>query len=189
MSKKLYDLCVATRKFQENNVEKNHYANIGAMLQSDDDKNPFIMLKAHFNPAAIARKENSDSIFVSMFVPKDTQDSMPTQHSQTTKIFDLAVTTGQYTQNGQTKNRYENIGAVFENDKGKFMSLNAYFNPAGIVRKSGSESILVSCFTPKAKQDNGQSYEPQNDDEPQYEQGEPHDFNFDTAGTESEIPF
>lgn len=66
-----------------------------------------------------------------------------------TKKYDLAVKTGSYTQNGETKNRYTNIGAVMEGDNGPFIMLNAHFNPAGIARKEGSESILVSCFEPR----------------------------------------
>ena len=70
------------------------------------------------------------------------------------KLYDLAVVTGQYTdKSGKQRNNYENIGAVFESDKdGKpYMMLKATFNPAGIHRKEGSTSILVSLFAPKDK--------------------------------------
>lgn len=70
------------------------------------------------------------------------------------KIYDLAVKTGTYQSQGETKNRYMNIGALMESDDGNsFIMLNACFNPAGVPRKEGSESILVSCFVPK---DSGQ---------------------------------
>jgi hypothetical protein len=70
------------------------------------------------------------------------------------KIYDLAVKTGTYQSQGETKNRYMNVGALMESDDGNsFIMLNACFNPAGVPRKDGSESILVSCFVPK---DSGQ---------------------------------
>lgn len=65
------------------------------------------------------------------------------------KKFDLAVKTGTYQQNGETKARYANVGAVMEGDNGMFVMLNAHFNPAAIARKEGSESILISCFEPR----------------------------------------
>ena len=49
---KLYDLCVATRTYKSNGQDKTNWENVGALLQTDDGKK-FIMLKAHFNPAAI----------------------------------------------------------------------------------------------------------------------------------------
>lgn len=67
------------------------------------------------------------------------------------KIYDLAVKTGSYTdKTGQQKGRYQNIGAMMESDDGScFIMLNAWFNPAGVARKEGAESVLVSCFVPR----------------------------------------
>ena len=74
--KKLYDLCVVTSRYTQNGQQKSRYENIGALCEKDGKK--FIMLKAHFNPAAIARQEGSENIFVSMFAPKDKgQDNSP----------------------------------------------------------------------------------------------------------------
>jgi hypothetical protein len=68
------------------------------------------------------------------------------------KIYDLAVKTGTYTSNGETKNRYLTVGSCMENDDGAmFLFLNKAFNPAGIESKEGSDSIIVSMFTPKPK--------------------------------------
>jgi len=68
------------------------------------------------------------------------------------KIYDLAVKTGTYTANGETKNRYLTVGSCMENDEGAmFLFLNKAFNPAGIESKEGSDSIIVSMFTPKPK--------------------------------------
>ena len=71
---KLYDLCVATRTYKANGQDKTNWENIGALFQNDEGKK-FIMLKAHFNPAAIQRKEGSESILISMFKPKSKQDN------------------------------------------------------------------------------------------------------------------
>lgn len=67
------------------------------------------------------------------------------------KLYDLAVKTGSYTnQSGETKGRYQNIGAVMQGDDGgKFIFMSSWFNPAGVDRREGSESILVSMFEPR----------------------------------------
>ena len=72
-----------------------------------------------------------------------------------TKLYDLAVKTGEYTDSqGQQKGRWQNVGAVMQNnDGGKFIMLAKWFNPAGVPDLSGknatSESILLSMFAPK----------------------------------------
>lgn len=71
------------------------------------------------------------------------------------KLYDLAVKTGEYTDNsGAKKGRWQNVGAVMANDDGgKFIMLAKWFNPAGVPDLSGkgatSESILLSMFEPK----------------------------------------
>lgn len=71
------------------------------------------------------------------------------------KLYDLAVKTGSYTNNaGETKGRWQNVGALMQGDDGgKFIMLAKWFNPAGLPDLSGknatSESILVSLFEPK----------------------------------------
>lgn len=90
-----------------------------------------------------------------------------------TKLYDLAVTTGKYTdRNGNEKNQWKNIGAIWEKDyngqKSVFMMLDATFNPAAIERKQGSSSIVVSMFTPKNQQGNSQ---PQQAQHTQYDTG------------------
>ncbi|MBQ9895962.1 MAG: hypothetical protein IJQ63_00355 [Synergistaceae bacterium] len=69
-----------------------------------------------------------------------------------TKIYDLAVRTGQYmTRSGETKSQWLNIGAVMRNDKREsFILLNRSFNPAGVpVKDSKAAQIIVSLFKPK----------------------------------------
>lgn len=70
-----------------------------------------------------------------------------------TKLYDLAVKTGEYTDRaGQKKGRWQNVGAVMQSDDGsKFIMLARWFNPAGVpdLTGKGGESILLSMFQPK----------------------------------------
>ena len=79
------------------------------------------------------------------------------------KTHDLAVVVGEYTdRDGNKKKQYQNIGALMSGDNGPFIMLAKWFNPAGVVDARGGESILVSCFEPKEKQQtqNRKSYAP-----------------------------
>ena len=68
------------------------------------------------------------------------------------KLYDIAVVTRKYQdRNGDSKSNWENIGAVFQGDKAPFIMLKAHFNPAGIQRKEGSDSITLYCFPPRQK--------------------------------------
>mgnify|MGYP000894787971 CR=1 FL=1 len=73
------------------------------------------------------------------------------------KIKDLAVKTGSYTdRNGETKNRYENVGSILQMDDGsKMMLLKRSFNPAGVPFREGSDQIVISLFDPKEKDGSG----------------------------------
>ena len=73
------------------------------------------------------------------------------------KLYDIAVKTGEYTNGqGETKARYTNVGAIMANDDGgKFLMLNRYFNPAGVPFKEGSDSILLSMFEPREQDGQG----------------------------------
>ena len=77
------------------------------------------------------------------------------------KLYDLAVKIGSYTNsNGDTKNRYLNIGAIMEKDDGgRMIFLNRTFNPAGVPTEQDRESIIVSMFAPK-KNDSANEPEP-----------------------------
>lgn len=69
------------------------------------------------------------------------------------KLYDLAVKTGEYTnQQGEKKGRWQNVGAVLQGDDGnKFITLARWFSPAGVPDLSGKggESILLSMFEPR----------------------------------------
>lgn len=156
MAQKLYDLAVVTRKYTDKaGQEKNTWESIGVVVQGDKD--PYIMLKAHFLPSAIQRKNGSESILVSLFMPKDNNNPngyAAFNYSNTTgqKLYDLAVVTRKYqTQTGEEKTVWFNVGAVIQGDKGPYLMMKAHFNPAGIERKAGSESIVISMFKPKPK--------------------------------------
>lgn len=152
MITKLYDMCVATRKYTVNGEEKTSWLNVGSILQGD--KQPFMMLKAYFNPAGIARKENSESILVSLFAPKEStgDNGFCWTRNAGSKLYDVCAGTRRYTSNGQEKTAYENIGAIIMSEKTPYLMLKAHFNPAAIQRKEGSESITVSLFRPKTPQ-------------------------------------
>jgi len=65
----------------------------------------------------------------------------------TKKIRDLAVKTGSYTKDGETKNRYENVGSLMKGDDGNvFVLLKRTFNPAGVPVDDGRDQILISAF-------------------------------------------
>jgi hypothetical protein len=77
------------------------------------------------------------------------------------KIYDLAVKTGEYTnRNGETKGRYIPVGVVMKGDDGNpYILMNKTFNPAGVPDRADgktSDVILVSMYKPQA-QDSAQS--------------------------------
>ena len=85
----------------------------------------------------------------------------------TKKTHDLAVKVGEYEKDGQTKNRYVNIGMILEKDDGgRFMLLNRSFNPAGVPFKEGSETIMVSMFSVKSGEQNEDKTPPEDGDIP-----------------------
>lgn len=62
-------------------------------------------------------------------------------------VKDLAVKTGSYTKDGETKNRYENVGAMWKSDDGSyFLTLKRTFNPAGVPDDTDRDRVLVSVF-------------------------------------------
>lgn len=61
----------------------------------------------------------------------------------------LAIKTGTYEKDGQTKNKYQHVGVIMEGQNGPFVLLNKTFNPAGI--QDGKESVIISMFEAKPK--------------------------------------
>jgi hypothetical protein len=75
----------------------------------------------------------------------------------TKKIYDMAVKVGTYQKDGQDKNKYQNIGAVFQKDDGgMFAIIEPWFNPAGAVHDSG-KGVMVSLFSGDKKPATGNS--------------------------------
>lgn len=101
------------------------------------------------------------------------------------KLYDLAVKTGEYQdRNGQTKGRWQNVGAVMEgNDGNKFIMLSKWFNPAGVPDLSGknatSESILLSMFKPQDR----------SGDQSQHDQAKSNGYAPNQTGNDDDIPF
>lgn len=62
------------------------------------------------------------------------------------KTHDLCVKIGSYESEGKQKNRYLNIGAMFDGEKGKYILLNKTFNPAGVIDERNGQSVIVSMF-------------------------------------------
>ena len=81
------------------------------------------------------------------------------------KTHDLAVKVGEYEKDGQTKNRYQNIGMILEKDDGgRFIILERSFNPAGVPNPDNKSSLIISMFEPKQK--DGDKPEPTDGDIP-----------------------
>ena len=66
-----------------------------------------------------------------------------------TKKYDLAVKVGSYEKNGQTKNRYVNVGALIEGERGPYLLMDRYFNAAGIPNPDNRANVIISLFEPK----------------------------------------
>jgi hypothetical protein len=63
------------------------------------------------------------------------------------KVKDIAVKTGEYQKDGQTKGRYENVGSIFKTDDGgTFILLKRTFNPAGVPNPDDRDTVLISVF-------------------------------------------
>lgn len=73
------------------------------------------------------------------------------------KLYDAGVKVGEYQdRNGNTKGRWENVGAVFKDETRSnatpFLTLKKTFNPAGV--PSNGDSIIISLFKPKSNDNN-----------------------------------
>ena len=67
-----------------------------------------------------------------------------------TKQYDIAVKTGSYQDGqGQTKNRYQNIGSMMQGDNGPFLLLDPLINLAAVQREPGKDRVICSLFEPR----------------------------------------
>jgi hypothetical protein len=69
------------------------------------------------------------------------------------KIRDVVVKVGEYTDHntGETKGRFENVGALMQNDEDDsfFIMIKRTFNPAGVPKQDERSSILLNCYVPQ----------------------------------------
>lgn len=73
------------------------------------------------------------------------------------KLYDLAVKLGTYTDaQGNEKGRWLTVGAVMQNqDGGKYIMLERWFNPAGVPNPDNRSNVLLSMFEPQQRDGNG----------------------------------
>lgn len=80
MAHKLYDVTVVTGTYTKDGEQKSRYENVGSVWQGDNGQ--YMVMKRTFNPAGVPFKEGSDSIFLSMFEPKDGQQQQQVPQRQ-----------------------------------------------------------------------------------------------------------
>lgn len=72
------------------------------------------------------------------------------------KIRDIVVRVSEYQDHntGEMKGRFDNVGALFQNDSDGsfFIMLKRTFNPAGVPNPENRDSVSLSCFAPKDRQ-------------------------------------
>lgn len=72
------------------------------------------------------------------------------------KTHDLCVVTGSYMKEGESRNRYENVGQVLVGDDGnEMLMLKRSFNPAGVPFKEGGDMIIVNRFEVRTDEQRG----------------------------------
>jgi hypothetical protein len=68
------------------------------------------------------------------------------------KLYDIVAKVGEYQgKDGEMKAKWQSVGAVLEGDKGPFMLLEKWFNPAGVPDAKGGSAIMLSLFSPKER--------------------------------------
>lgn len=93
-----------------------------------------------------------------------------------TKLYDVAVKTGEYVKNGETKGRYENIGTVMQGEDGQFLILKRTFNPAGVPNPDNRDSLIASFFAPQEQQGGQQNNQNQNNQQNYNNQPNPQNY-------------
>lgn len=88
------------------------------------------------------------------------------------KIRDIAVKTGEYQDGqGQTKGRWQNVGALMKSeDGGEFIILHRWFNPAGVPNPENRDSVVLSCFQLKDRNESGQGQQGGQQNQPNNQQ-------------------
>jgi hypothetical protein len=77
------------------------------------------------------------------------------------KKYDAAVKVGEYTdQQGQTKARWLNVGAVIQTEHGHCLLLDRTFNPAGLPNPENRGNVMISLFPADRQQGQRQAPPP-----------------------------
>ena len=71
---KKYDLAAKVGTYEKNGETKGRYKNVGLILENEEGKK-MVMIDPTFNFAAVRREDGKDMVMVSMFEPKDKQQS------------------------------------------------------------------------------------------------------------------
>jgi len=67
-----------------------------------------------------------------------------------TKKYDVAIPLGNYTdKDGKEKTRWQNVGAILEGDKGPYLLLDRWFNPAGLPNPENRTSVILTLLEAK----------------------------------------
>ena len=105
------------------------------------------------------------------------------------KTHDIVAKVGEYTdRQGNTKARYENVGALMQGDNGPFIMMKRTFNLAGLPQ-DGRDNALLSCFEPRDDQQQGNRQ--QSARQASYDAQRPQSGGYGGSANldESEIPF
>lgn len=64
-----------------------------------------------------------------------------------TKQYDVAIPLGNYTdKDGKEKTRWQNVGAILEGEKGPYLLLDRWFNPAGLPNPENRTSVILTLL-------------------------------------------
>ena len=68
------------------------------------------------------------------------------------KLYDVAIPLGTYgDRSGNEKVRWQNVGAILEGDKGPYLLLDRWFNPAGLPNPENRTSVVLTLFDASKK--------------------------------------
>lgn len=77
------------------------------------------------------------------------------------KLYDITAVTGEYTDaNGNTKKSYVNVGAMMEGNDGiPYLLIDRHINFAGLPNPQGRSNVILNCFQPRQRGNNGGGYQ------------------------------
>lgn len=84
---KKYDVAAKTGTYIKDGQEKARYETVGTIWQGDNGF--YMVMKRTFNPAGVPFKDGSDSIFLSLFEPRQDQQEQPRQQRQSRQQEDV----------------------------------------------------------------------------------------------------